>query len=312
MRKGYLILLVSIAVLACSPYTVQAVIPYHVQAGILVKENCTIMTDSQLRTIPDGDDIVAIFTNSTESPPSGGVMLGNGVVVPGDVIIGPGGDVDVAIIEKKDAVIEGETYAAEDLIEFPSKLPPILSLGSWFVDPNDPTTATIYEDGRYDNLTLGSSKIVSKLFIHGDPTVNNGEVCIFVTGDVIIGRDAQIIVTGGSSLRLYIGGDLRLKNCSTITNEIIPALSTPTDQQIIAAASSIRIYGLNTCTSINTGEKTDIYGVVYAPEADINLYGRIYGGFLGKSITMKHSSAFFAIPSLLDEWWDCELDPNCI
>ena len=83
--------------------------------GVGAKEYITVMPGVKLSTIPDDESFI-IQTNSIKDD---AITLKPNVIVPGDVVVGPGGDVDTAIDSAKSTVIEGQTRAAEDYIDFP-------------------------------------------------------------------------------------------------------------------------------------------------------------------------------------------------
>jgi type II secretory pathway pseudopilin PulG len=267
--------------------------------GIGAKENINVNVGAGLGTIPVGDTLV-IQTNSTTSPPSGGIVLRNGLNVPGDVICGPGGDTDIAIVEKKDVVITGDVNDAEDYIPFPPIHPPDppLPAGSWIVNPNDPTKATISSDMQLSSLTVGSPQTVTTLYITGD------DIDIYVTGNVLLSSGANLIVTKNSELTLYLGSSLDVKNGSYITYEGTPANPDPvTDEAlIIEAAKAISIKGTDTCQSVKLYNSGNFYGAVYAPEAGVEIGNTagFYGVACGETIDIKNSGVFMYIPSLYD------------
>lgn len=264
--------------------------------GIGAKENININVGGNLGTVPVGDTLL-VQTNSITSPPSGGIMLRQGLNVPGDVICGPGGDTDVAIIEKKNVVITGETDAAEDYIPFPSIYPPSLTAGSWTVDPNDPTKASISSSMQLSSLTVGAPSTVTTLYVTGD-------IDIYSTGNVLLSSGANLIVTAGSSLTLYLGSSLDAKNGAYITYEGVPMNPDPVVDEalIIEAAKAISIKGTDTCTSVNLYNSGSFYGAVYAPEAaiDIDNGAGFYGAASGRSVNIRNSGVYMYVPSLFD------------
>jgi len=77
-----------------------------------------------------------------------------------------------------------------------------------------PSSGTIQNDStvtnsvKYSSINLKNSKI---LLIDGD-------VSLYVTGEIILGNSAEIQIDNDASLILYLGGDFEGKNSSTINN----------------------------------------------------------------------------------------------
>ncbi len=246
--------------------------------GIGVKETIDAKNSAGFGTFPAGDELV-IQTNSTAS---GAITLKSGVVIPGDVVVGPGGDPCEVISAFGGAVITGDCYAADEPIYFPPVYPPDLPL----IDNNfrvKSETVTINESGRYGNIRLSAASDPGVLEIDGDVT-------LYVTGDFLIDSGCELIITEDSSLKLYIDGSLIAKNASSITS---------IDQD----PTKLRVYGTETCDSIDIRTKGDFYGAIYAQNADLVLHneGDLYGGFVGNSLEMKNSSGFFYYATALSQ-----------
>ena len=80
--------------------------------GIGVREYVEVLSKTTFSTIPAGGD----FTIRTNSIDPGAVKLFPDTYVPGDIIIGPGGDVDTVVSSKKSTTIDGDVYAAAEEI----------------------------------------------------------------------------------------------------------------------------------------------------------------------------------------------------
>lgn len=272
--------------------------------GIGAKDNITIDNNAGLGTIPEDGDFL-LMTLSTGKPPSEGIMLRNGVIVPGNITVGYGGDPEEGIVEKKDVIIEGEADAADDVITFDSVTAPSLPPGTWEEDLSDPNIVTISSDGEFANLLLGATGDThTTLYIVGDVT-------IYVSGQVILGASAELIVTLGSSLTLYLGDSLEAKNGSSITHEIIPdPLILPDhESEVEIAALSISIKGTETCDSIILKNSGDFYGSIYAPDAyvEIRNSGDFYGALIGGGQLKLYNSGNFIFVTALYELGDVEV-----
>jgi hypothetical protein len=216
-----------------------------------------------------GGDI-EIRTNSASSA-DGQITLKAGVVVPGDVVIGPGGNVDNVLNIKASTITSGETPTAEDELVFPPVSAPTPALGMLAM-----TTSTTVSTGgtyRYPSITLPNS---GKLII----TAPN--VKLYVSGDMTLKNAAEVVVQAGASLELYLGGNLVNQNSVGFSNNA----NDP---------GALKIYGLPTCTSIDLKAKSDLYAALYAPNAAVNLYnsGSFYGAVCSKSFEIKNSGNFY-------------------
>ena len=223
----------------------------------------------------ESDDPLRIGTNSTES---GAVTLANSATINGDVAVGVGGDPDVAIDAARGATITGETYPLMEEcellpVEVPEKL---LSLPSGATITGN---ETITHSGKYRGIDLGKDKTIKI----------DGDVSLYIIGDLVLGNSAELQIKEDSSLSLYLGGDLEGKNSSTINNET----QDPT---------KLKIYGLEDCESMQFKNSSDFYGAIYAPSADVVMHNSadIYGAVVAGSFESKNSSTFNYDASLRD------------
>ena len=215
----------------------------------------------------DADDgNLQIGTNSAE-PDS--VVLHNGAIVNGDIGVGMGGDPDVVITDHG-ATVNGSTFALTQIYELPpvtvpESLESLPSLGTI----NDNTT--ISSSARYNSIDLGNSETVTI----------SGDITLYITGDITLGNSAELQIEEGASLTLYLGGDFEGKNSSFVNNE------TQDPQKL-------KLYGLDSCETIQFKNSADLYGAIYAPNADVIMHnsGNIYGAVAAKSFEQKNSAAF--------------------
>ena len=245
--------------------------------GIGVKEGIDIKVGATFSTDPAGSDF-AIRTNSTKDS---AITLKNDTVIPGDVVIGEGGVAEDVISGKATSVIEGDVYDSPPL-DFPPVTAPA------FLTSLLPTIY-VYQPGV---PITGNVKFTSLNVPPGGVQTVVGSCNIYVTGDIVLGNNAEFIVasdpnTASSSLSLYVGGDLEAKNSVGIDNE--------TDNP-----ANLQIYGLDTCEHIDLKAKGDIFfGYVYAPDADLDVYAKnqLAGAFVANSFTLKNSTNFTYIPA---------------
>ncbi len=223
----------------------------------------------------DADDRdMQIGTNSNEP---GSIVLKNTSIIDGDIFVGMGGNPD-DVINDHGATVNGSTFALTQIYEpsqvtVPESLESLPSLGTI----NDNTT--ISSSARYNSINLGNSETV----------IISGDITLYITGDIILGNSAQMGIENDASLVLYIGGDIEGKKSSAVNNE------TQDPQKL-------KIYGLDSCETIEFKNSVDFYGAIYAPNADVTVHnsGNVYGAVTAKSFEQKKSGTFNYDASLRD------------
>ncbi|MHC4418136.1 MAG: DUF7305 domain-containing protein [Planctomycetota bacterium] len=218
-------------------------------------------------TEDDGD--LSIGTNSILP---GAVTLKNSAVVNGNVVIGPDGNPEVAVVASW-ATIAGDVYAASeeyplDPIAVPAYLNEMPSAGT--INNN----ITITESAKYDQINLSNSKVIKI----------DGAVELYITGAIVLKNSAQLQVVAtnpDASLTLYVGGDIEVKNAGTINN-------------LSGDAKKLTIYGLNTCQNIILKNGSDFYGTIYAPNAYVEMKNSaaVYGAVVAQDFAQKNSAVF--------------------
>jgi hypothetical protein len=231
------------------------------------------------------DDKMKVGTNSTNS---GAIDLKNSITINGDVAVGFGGNPDDVVLVKNGSVVTGDIYALTSTNTLQSVIVP-----EYLQDlpPGDSITGnkTLYNSGRYDEVDLGNSKTITV----------QGPVEIYVTGDITLDNSSSIVIDESvqdSSLTVYLAGNLDSKNSCTINNNTeIPR--------------NFKLYGLDTCTSLDFRNSSDFYGLIYAPCADVVFHNSvdIYGSVIGKTIDLKNSANVYYDASLRQTQDDDEL-----
>ena len=223
-----------------------------------------------------GDANLKVATNSTKN---GSISLKNSSIINGDVTVGPGGEPDDVIDLKGGAKIEGETSSLTQQRELELPTVPnwlkLLPSGGTITD-----NTVIYHSGKYSEIDLKSGKKITVV----------GDVKLYISGDLILGNSAELEIEEGSSLALFLDGDLESKNSSKINNETkIP--------------QNLQIYGLEGCEDMDFKNSSDFYGTIYAPNADIVIHNSvdIYGSTVSNSFDMRSSGKFMYDASLRDE-----------
>ena len=220
-----------------------------------------------------GDANLKVGTNNTAE---GSVCLANSATIKGDVAVGVGGDPETAIELGSSAEIEGQSTALTEEVELPPiTVPESLESSPSLGTINDSTTIT--SSAKYNSIDLGNSKTVTI----------SGDVTLYITGDITLGNSAELQIEEGASLTLYLGGDFEGKNSSAVNNET-------------QDARSLQIYGLESCQEMQFKNSSDLYGVIYAPNANVimNNSAKVYGAVVAESFDMKNSGVFMYDASL--------------
>jgi hypothetical protein len=251
--------------------------------GIAVKRGINIKYGTIFGTYPAPGGSLTLRTNTIETA---GVALKAGVTVPGDVICGPGGDPAKVIDTKASTVIKGDTYAANEEIEFP---PVVVPQDLVALSPSTfPNSSVVQVKGnvKYNSLTIGGSQT---LVIWNDPNTPGGDASrIYIAGKLILMNGAKIVVDNGASAKLYLGGNLEDKNSASSGGGF--------DTTANPDARSFMIFATDSCTSIVLKSKGNFYGAIYAPNADlqINNDADLYGAYVGnQNVEIKNSGSFF-------------------
>lgn len=204
---------------------------------------------------------------ATSSTAEGAITLSGGSQVDGDAYTGPGGTVigEEAVTGEIDDNITEEKEA----IEPDSSITSLPDLGNYDLRPG--RTDTISEDFHYSTMDIQGTLYIS------------GDVTLYLTG----GRDANtmqvvggasIVILEGSKLTIYLDDDAEL-NLSG--NGIINNTGTP--ENCIIYSSYVTT---GTKAGITINSNSAFYGVLYAPDADLDYSGQsdIYGAIVGRNV----------------------------
>jgi hypothetical protein len=219
----------------------------------------------------DNDADVVIGTQSTLDS---SVVLNTGVIVNGDIVVGVGGNPDT-VIKDLGATTTGFQYAGT--VQDP--LPRITAPTNLFNKLTDITVQggtavlTPEDNGQYSQIILKQGTVPAKLEISG------GDVVLHVTGDIQLAQSCEIIVKEGSTLTLYVDGNIHCRESSGIN----PEYSTqPVEAlQVYATGQTTQLFELKA--------KSQWTGVVYAPNTNVSLYagGDVYGAFVANAFEFK-------------------------
>ena len=220
------------------------------------------------------DENLKVGTNSIAS---GAFTFKNSSTINGDVVVGVGGNPDV-VIDDFGAAITGDTSALRE----ENVLPPI-TVPQWL--DSLPSSGTIQ-----NNTTVTSSAKYSDINLKNNKTLLIDEdVILYVTGEIILGNSAEVQIDNDASLILYLGGNLEGKNSSTINN-------------LTENAKKLQIYCLDTCESMVFKNSADLYGAIYAPNAEVIMdnSANLYGAIIAKGFEQRNSGTFNYDASLRD------------
>jgi hypothetical protein len=252
--------------------------------NIILKAGTVVDTiDSSISMDPaDCDEKAIIGTNSTD-PDS--VILNMDVVVDGDVVVGVGGDTNTVI--KDLGATTDSRYSMSTSVEFPPVSPPSIFGPDTSIFINTiGTEKTIGPGGDYPATGRFSDISIKK----GTTLRVIGDCTLYVTGDVGMGQDSEILLDASTNAKLtiYLDGDWDSDNGSGINNET----SKP---------STFALYGTGPVgQAIDIKAKGEFYGVIYAPDADLTMYsgGNIYGSFITNNFELKNPAEFLYDASL--------------
>jgi len=240
------------------------------KANLILKSGTLIDAYNSLDAL-DTDTDADIATQSTSDS---SITLNSGVVVNGDVRVGLGGNPDTAI-KDLGATVEGSKYGATENDPLPQMTAPtdLFYMGTAIDAKGDTVTIGPADSGTYTGIDLKST---------GQPTVlevSGGAVVLHITGDIEIGQSCEIVVEDGSSLTLYVDSNIHCRENSGITVE-----------SSAKEAETLKLYATGEGTqNFDIKAKSEWVGVVYAPNADVDLYasGDVYGSVVANNFEFK-------------------------
>ncbi len=242
--------------------------------AILTRETLTLKSGTTVDGYNslDASDTDADVDIGTQSTANSSIILNNGVTVEGDIIVGIGGNPDTAI--KDLGATTGDQYAATQKDPLPQITPPTLpNTGLSIAAKGKTVTLTPADSGKYTGIDLKNDKTPGILEIKGEGVV------LHIAGDIQLGQSCEIVVTEGSSLIIYCDGNITCGNGSGINTENPPE-----------AASTLQLYATGDSEqTFDIKAKSSFTGVIYAPNANIELYagGDAYGSIVADNFEFK-------------------------
>ncbi len=248
--------------------------------AILTKGSLVLKSNTVIDGYNSGDPLDTDFNVDigTQSTADSSIVLNSGVNVKGDVLVGLGGDPDTVI--KDLGATTGDQFGGTEKDPLPLISPPALvDTGLDLIAKSETITITPTENGQYGNITLASSVTSGILEIDG------GDVVLYITGNIDLGNSCEIVVKDNSSLTIYLDGDIVSGLGSSISTE------TPSKD-----ALTIQLYGTGEGEqNFDIKAKNEWIGVIYAPNANIDLYanGDVYGAIVSNSFEFKNGGNYY-------------------
>ena len=248
--------------------------------AILTKGSLVLKSGTVIDGYNSGDPLDTDFNVDigTQSTADSMVVLNSGVTVKGDVLVGLGGNPDTVI--KDLGATTGDQLGGTEKDPLPLVTPPTLTDMMIGIEAKGKTvTITPAENGQYSNIDLASSSDVGIL------EIDKGDVVLYITGNIELGNSCEIVVKDGSSLTIYLDGDIVSGNGSSIGTE------NPSKD-----ALTIQLYGTGEGEqNFDIKAKNEWTGVIYAPNANIDLYanGDAYGAIVADSFEFKSGGNYY-------------------
>jgi hypothetical protein len=247
--------------------------------AIVVRDRLSLMPNTLVSGYNSSDPLdtefeVGIGTLSTLPDR---IPLGPGTVVDGDVFVGVGGDPGVVI--GAGGTITGDKYALSQEVELPVIMPPALPDMGMALDAKGATITILpAQSGRYSGVTLAAAG-----GLPGILEIAGGNVALHITGNMSLGASCELIVRPGSSLKLYVDGDIIAKNSTGFNNEA----GNVQDFTLYATGTGEQTFELKA--------KSTVFGAIYAPNANLELYpsSTMCGAIVANNAVFKSGGNFY-------------------
>ncbi|HUW20855.1 MAG TPA: collagen-binding domain-containing protein [Sedimentisphaerales bacterium] len=186
---------------------------------------------------------------------------------------------------KSGSSVDGEVLVGVDAY-FPIITPPLLpDMGTAIEVQNETLAIGTADSGKYTGVILKTGAIL----VVDDAGAQPGEVVLYVTGDVLMGQGCELVIKPGTSLTLYLDGDFIANNSCGVNNES-------------EDSTAFTLYGTGVDQTLELKAKTDWYGAVYAPNADVIIKSgaEVYGSFVCASFEAKEGGLIIYDAALRD------------
>lgn len=252
--------------------------------GITVRDTITLYPGTIVDAYNSSTQKTRLRTEiGTISTDEDSITIKPGATVLGDVAIGPGAIPDLVVDNR--GTIVGEVYVMPEPPSFHSvDAPPYRRPGEEIVVKDGTRVLNPNHSGLYASIHIAG----------GDDTalrIEGGDVVLVVEGSITLGRGGEIQIAPDGALKVFLRGDLEMKNGAGINNQT-------------RLPSQFTLYGVG-----DSGQKIDIkangdfFGSVYAPEGDVEAKakGELYGSIVANSFTAKSKSDFHYDVALRDD-----------
>lgn len=253
--------------------TIALTSPIAEDFAIFGKDALTVKSKATVGGFNSGDpsDTDVDAKIGTQSANSDAIDIKKNTDINADIYVGPGGDPDTVIKSADQLNINGEIFVMPTAFYLPPITPPDYTASKGSISGKD-ITLNASDSGKYTDISISNN---------GTLTID-GDLTLYVTGDVDLKTNTEVKVKNNATLELYFDGDVNANNSSGINNESkIP--------------SNVKIYGTGTNQKVDLKNSSDLYAVVYAPNADmtVNNSGEAYGSFITESFELKNSGEVY-------------------
>jgi len=243
--------------------------------AILTKDTLILKSDTTVDgyNSKDSSDTEFDVSIGSQETADSSVILSNNSRVKGDVLVGIGGDPDTAI-KDQGATVEGDKRASTTKDPLPKISAPALDNKRTSITGKGETiTITPADSGTYTGIDIQKGKS------NGILEVSDGDVVLYITGDIELDQGCEIVVKDNATLTIYIDGDVLCREGSGINTE-----APPED------AATLKLYATGEDKqSFDVKANSEWTGVIYAPNADVLLYanGDAYGSIVADTFEFK-------------------------
>jgi hypothetical protein len=232
--------------------------------AILTKDDLDIGSCSEVNCLDCGAIPLKIGTTNNPNSSSQISLMPNSVV-DGDILLGQGGIPSLVI---GPGATYNNIYAVATDYDLP--MPTVPDWLSSMPNQGSKSNPASITTGQYTNLSLGNSQTLHV----------TGDVVLYLTGKITLGNDAKIVVDPCSSLTIYLTGSFEGKYGAGVTNDTHDS-------------TSFMLYGLAS-NDINIKNSDEFYGVVYAPNAYVEIYNgvKVQGSVIARKYKQDNSAKF--------------------
>ncbi|MEW6305947.1 MAG: hypothetical protein AB1705_20925 [Verrucomicrobiota bacterium] len=204
-----------------------------------VATNVSSYTDTTYPSSPLGAVTTNTTAQHTTSYPSSGTYIGNVVT---------------------NVVTEGMGSMAEAVTYYDYNQISSFTFDTVTYTYNSTTTNSTTTTEEYAMVLDSDNYELSSLSLSGQQKMLvRGDAVLYITGDMSMAGQSEIIIAPGASLKVYVAGSASLQGNGV--------------QNYTQDATKFEFFGLPTCTDIKMGGNAAFTGVIYAPQAFLHLGG---------------------------------------